>query len=161
MTQPSFLEPQPPERHSSFGGGGFVSRFLDAQNKVYPQVLHELRAGQKRTHWMWFIFPQLAGLGRSPTAQHFAIGSIDEAAAYLAHPILGGRLHECTQAVLLHAPGAAAPRSLQQIFGAPDDRKFYSSMTLFHRADPDDALCSEALQRFFAGREDQGTLDLL
>ena len=141
--------------------GALVARFLDAQNHVYPDALHELRAGQKRTHWMWFIFPQVAGLGRTATSRHFAIQDLDEAEAYLSHPILGGRLRECTQAVLLHAPGGAAPRSLTQIFGTPDDLKFHSSMTLFHRADPDEPLFDRALRAFFRNREDRATLDLL
>lgn len=143
------------------GGSGFVGRFLDAQNAVYPQALGELRAGQKRSHWMWFIFPQIAGLGRSAMARRFAIEDIGEARAYLAHPILGGRLRECSRAVLLHAPDAAAPRSLRQIFGSPDDLKFHSSMTLFHRADPEDPVFEHALSAFFGNREDQATLDLL
>lgn len=132
----------------------FIAKFINAQNTIYPQALQELRAGTKRTHWMWFIFPQLAGLGRSATAQHYAIESIDQARAYLAHPVLGGRLRECTQAVLLHAPDGAAPRSLSQIFGSPDDLKFHSSMTLFHRAAPDDPLFGESLNAFFGDRED-------
>jgi uncharacterized protein (DUF1810 family) len=160
MTQYSFLQPEQPAARRSIGVG-FVGKFLDAQNKVYPQALHELRAGQKRTHWMWFIFPQIAGLGRTATARHFAIESLDEAEAYLGHPILRGRLRECTQAVLLHAPGGPAPRSLVQIFGTPDDLKFHSSITLFHRADPEDEVFNQALRQFFRGREDQATLGLL
>ena len=160
MAQHSFVQPDMPARRS-FGRGGFVGKFLDAQNKVYPQVLHELRAGQKRTHWMWFIFPQIAGLGRSATARHFAIEDIEQARAYLAHPILGARLRECSQAMLLHAPDAAAPRLLQQILGTPDDLKFHSSMTLFHRADADEPVFARALHSFFRGRGDQATLDLL
>ena len=138
--------------------GALVARFLDAQNHVYPDALHELRAGQKRTHWMWFIFPQIAGLGHSAMARHYALSGLDEARRYLAHPILGLRLRDCTAAVLLHAPGAAAPRSLSHIFGHPDDRKFGSSMTLFHRADPDEPLFRQALEAFFGGKEDQATL---
>jgi uncharacterized protein (DUF1810 family) len=141
--------------------GALVTRFLEAQNAVYPQVLQELRAGQKRTHWMWFVFPQIAGLGRSPTTQHYAIADLDEAQAYLAHPVLGARLRECTQAVLLHAPDAVAPRRLEQIFGSPDDLKFHSSMTLFHHAAPKDPLFATALAAFFNGQEDQGTLERL
>ena len=141
--------------------GGLIARFLDAQNQVYPDALHELRAGRKRGHWMWFIFPQITGLGHSAMAERFSIGDIEEARAYLAHPILGTRLHDCTSAVLLHAPGAAAPRSLSDIFGYPDDLKFHSSMTLFHRADPDEVLFTRALEAFFGGREDQATLDRL
>jgi uncharacterized protein (DUF1810 family) len=161
MAQQSFLEPGMPGPRRGFGGGRFVTRFLEAQNVVYPQVLHELRAGQKRTHWMWFIFPQIAGLGRTAISRHFAIEDMGEAEAYLAHPILGGRLRECTSAVLLHAPGGPAPRSLSQIFGAPDDLKFHSSMTLFHRADPDEPLFDRALRAFFRNREDAATLELL
>lgn len=145
----------------AFGGGSFIGKFLEAQNPVYPQVLQELRAGQKRTHWMWYIFPQLAGLGHSTTARHFAIHDLAQAKAYLAHPILGARLRECTGAVLLHGPGGAAPRNLSQIFGAPDDLKFHSSMTLFGRAAPEDPLFGNALDAFFGGEEDQGTLDRL
>ena len=145
----------------SFGGGSFIGKYLEAQNAVYPQALGELRAGRKRTHWMWFIFPQIAGLGRTATARHYAIEDIDQAEAYLAHPILAARLRECTQAVLLHGPGGVAPRSLSEIFGSPDDLKFHSSMTLFHRADGDDELFTRALRAFFRGREDQATVDLL
>lgn len=161
MAQQSFLQPGEPAPRRSFGGGSFVARFLEAQNVVYPQVLHELRAGQKRTHWMWFIFPQIAGLGRTAVARHFAIEDMAEAEAYLAHPILGGRLRECTQAVLLHAPGGPTPRSLDQIFGTPDDLKFHSSMTLFHRADPAEPLFERALRAFFRNREDAATLERL
>ena len=161
MAPQTFVQPGSAAPRYHFGGGSFVAKFLEAQNVVYPQVLHELRAGQKRTHWMWFIFPQIAGLGRTAVSRHFAIESLEEAEAYLAHPILGGRLRECTQAVLLHAPGAASSRSLQQIFGPPDDLKFHSSMTLFHRADPDEALFDRALRAFFRNREDPATLGLL
>lgn len=160
MAEFSFLHPSA-STSRGFGGGAFVAKFLEAQNAVYPQALGELRAGRKRTHWMWFIFPQIAGLGRTATSRHFAIEDLAEAEAYFAHPILGGRLRECTQAVLLHAPGAAATRSLRDIFGTPDDLKFHSSMTLFHRADPDEPLFNRALRQFFRGREDQATLDLL
>ena len=160
MAQPSFVPPESMPRRS-LGGGSFVAKFLEAQNAVYPQVLGELRAGRKRTHWMWFIFPQIAGLGRTAISRHFAIEDLDEAQAYLAHPILGRRLHECTRAVLLHAPDGVAPRSLRDLFGTPDDLKFHSSMTLFHRADPDDPLFNRALRQFFGGREDQATLNLL
>ena len=141
--------------------GALIAKFLDAQNHVYPDALHELRAGQKRTHWMWFIFPQIAGLGHSPMSRRYALSGLDEARRYLAHPILGLRLRDCTAAVLLHAPGAAAPRPLSHIFGHPDDMKFGSSMTLFHRADPDEPLFAQALDAFFDGREDDATLVLL
>ena len=163
MAHQSFMQPGTLTPRRSFGrsGGSFVAKFLEAQNVVYPQVLHELRAGQKRTHWMWFIFPQIAGLGRTAVSRHFAIEDLGEAEAYLAHPILGGRLRECTQAVLLHAPGGPAPRNLTQMFGTPDDLKFHSSMTLFHRADPDEPLFDRALRAFFRNREDPATLELL
>jgi uncharacterized protein (DUF1810 family) len=141
--------------------GADIARFIDAQNRVYPQVLHELRAGQKRTHWMWFIFPQLAGLGHSDMSRRFALSGLDAARAYWAHPITGQRLRECTEAVLLHAPDSAAPRTLDEIFGHPDDLKFGSSMTLFHRAQPHETLFTTALDAFFAGREDQATVSRL
>lgn len=137
------------------------THFLEAQNRVYPDVLTELRAGQKRTHWMWFIFPQIAGLGHSEMAQRFAIHDLAEARRYLADPVLGTRLRECTRAVLLHSPDSAAPRSLDHIFGSPDNRKFHSSMTLFARAAPDDPLFREALSAFFGGEEDPGTVSRL
>ena len=137
------------------------SHFLHAQNQVYPQVLTELRAGQKRTHWMWFIFPQIAGLGRSEMAQRFALKDLEEARLYLADTILGTRLRECTRAVLLPSPDSAAPRSLSHIFGSPDDLKFHSSMTLFRRAAPDVPLFREALTAFFGGEEDPGTVERL
>ncbi|WP_240231755.1 DUF1810 domain-containing protein [Devosia lacusdianchii] len=155
---PHLSTPSIPAHHLRPREGALVARFLDAQNQVYPDALHELRAGQKRGHWMWFIFPQIAGLGHSAMAERFALGDLDEARGYLGHPILCARLHECTEAVLLHAPDAAAPRSLMQLFGTPDDRKFHSSMTLFHRADPDEPLFARALEAFFGGREDEATL---
>ena len=133
-----------------------LARFVAAQEGVYPQALAELRAGIKRTHWMWFVFPQLAGLGSSAMAQRYAIGSLAEARAYLAHPLLGARLRECTAATLAHA-GASA----ETIFGPIDAIKLRSSMTLFALAgaagDPFDA----CLAAFFAGAEDSATLRLL
>jgi uncharacterized protein (DUF1810 family) len=138
-----------------------AARFLPPQDRVYPQVLGELRAGAKRTHWMWFVFPQLAGLGRSETAQYYALENLDQAQAYFAHPVLGARLRECTEAVLLHAPDGPAPRSLGTIFGTPDDLKFISSMTLFARAVPDEPLFAQALEHFNGGRADAATLRLL
>jgi uncharacterized protein (DUF1810 family) len=132
-----------------------LQRFLDAQEPVYEQVLSELRAGRKRTHWMWFIFPQVRGLGQSPMAQHFAISSLDEAKAYFAHPILGARLIECTKLVNEIEAG-----SVSAIFGYPDDLKFHSSMTLFTRAGVGQQKeFSEALRKYFGGREDQATLE--
>ena len=103
-----------------------LDRFVQAQDPVLAQVRAELWAGHKRTHWMWFVFPQLAGLGRSDTARYYALASLEEARAYLAHPLLGPRLIECTNLV-----NAVEGRSAHQIFGSPDDLKFHSSMTLF------------------------------
>ena len=133
-----------------------LQRFLDAQQSVYPQVHAELAAGQKRSHWMWFIFPQLRGLGSSPTAQRFAIAGRDEALAYLAHPTLGPRLRECTSLVLNH-PG----RSVDAIFGYPDDLKFHSSLTLFHAVAPSDPAFTLGLRSVFSGHPGQTTLKLL
>lgn len=134
-----------------------LDRFVTAQTGVYDLALAELRAGRKRTHWMWFVFPQLRGLGHSPTARHFGVASIGEARAYLAHPVLGLRLERATRAVL-----AGPDRSLTAIFGSPDDLKFRSSMTLFALASPGAAAyCEEALQRFCAGERDGATLALL
>ncbi len=134
-----------------------LARFLDAQESVYGQALAELQAGRKRSHWMWFIFPQLRGLGRSPTAAHFGIGSPAEAEAYLAQPLLGARLREATATVLGHRQ-----RSLHAIFGSPDDLKFCSCMTLFNRANglPQDIFLS-ALNDFCGGKEDAATVALL
>jgi uncharacterized protein (DUF1810 family) len=134
-----------------------LQRFVDAQAPVYPRVLAELRAGEKQTHWMWFVFPQIAGLGSSPMAQKFAIGSLAEAQAYLAHPVLGARLDECTRLVI-----AAAGRPIGDILGYPDDLKFRSSMTLFERAGmPKESVFSHALRAFFHGDPDARTLELL
>src|SRR5579884_3906715 len=133
-----------------------LRRFEDAQSGVYQTALAELRAGRKQTHWMWFVFPQLAGLGFSAMAQRYAIGSLDQARAYLAHPVLGQRLRACTQAVL-----AEEGRSAHEIFGGPDDLKFRSSMTLFAEAAPHEPLFWRALERFFGGEPDPRTLDLL
>ena len=133
-----------------------LNRFVQAQEGVYAAVLAELRAGRKTSHWMWFVFPQLDGLGRSQTARFFAVKSLAEARAYLAHPVLGKRLRECAAAVL-----NVAGRTASEIFGSPDDIKFRSSMTLFERAEPDCDLFSDALDRFFEGRRDRLTLKLL
>ncbi|HET9849829.1 MAG TPA: DUF1810 domain-containing protein [Candidatus Dormibacteraeota bacterium] len=134
-----------------------LERFVTAQASVWETVLHELKAGRKRSHWMWFIFPQLRGLGVSPTAQFYGIGSLAEARAYLAHPLLGPRLHLCTEAVL-----ATQGKSLHEIFGSPDDIKFRSSMTLFALASDDDgSLFRRALDAYCAGRVDDRTMDLL
>ena len=137
-----------------------LQRFVDAQAPVYAQVLTELRAGCKRTHWIWFIFPQLVGLGRSPTAQRYGIGGLDEARGYLNHPVLGPRLRECS-ALLLAVEG----RSAEQIFGYPDHLKVRSAMTLFARATADSAVFTAVLDKFYIdypdGREDPATLRLL
>jgi uncharacterized protein (DUF1810 family) len=133
-----------------------LGRFLSAQEDDYPQVLAELRAGQKRSHWIWFIFPQMKGLGYSSMSIHFGIGSLEEAAAYWRHPVLGPRLEECTGLVNL-----VEKRSIYEIFGSPDDMKFRSSMTLFSRAAPDVPVFAEALRKYFAGEPDTITLELL
>lgn len=133
-----------------------LQRFVDAQDLVYRSVISELRAGAKHSHWMWFVFPQVAGLGRSAMAEMYAIQSLDEAKAYLTHPLLGGRLKECTQ-LMLDVDG----KSARQILGNPDDLKFHSSMTLFAHADPNEPLFREALAKYFDGKEDAMTLELL
>jgi uncharacterized protein (DUF1810 family) len=134
-----------------------LQRFVEAQASVYATALAELRAGQKRSHWMWFVFPQLRGLGSSATATHYGIATLDEARAYLAHPLLGPRLRECTEAVL-----AVQGRSLHAIFGSPDDMKFGSSMTLFeHAVGGTGQPFRAALDRFCGSEADQRTLALL
>lgn len=133
-----------------------LQRFVDAQNPDYEQVCSELRAGHKRTHWIWFIFPQLKGLGRSETASYYGIASRQEAEAYLAHPILGPRLRECTRLV-----NAVEDRSIDQIFGYPDNLKFRSSMTLFASTATENQIFEDALQKYFAGEPDQRTVELL
>lgn len=149
-----------------------LARFITAQQGVYARVLAELSAGRKQSHWMWFVFPQLQGLGSSPTARHYAIGSLDEARAYLAHPLLGARLRECT-ATVNRLEGTTA----RALFGNPDDLKFRSCMTLFaHAAGESDAdrdsgpaspgpaaerPFTAALRGYFAGEEDPLTRDLL
>ncbi len=132
-----------------------LKRFVEAQDPVIDAVRAELAAGRKRTHWMWFVFPQIAGLGRSPMAQAYAISSLEEARAYLAHPVLGARLRECVRLV-----NAVRDRSAHDILGSPDDLKFRSCLTLFREAGggPD---FDAALARFFAREADQATLRLL
>lgn len=132
-----------------------LQRFVDAQAPVYPAVLAELRAGRKRSHWMWFVFPQLAGLGRSETARFYAIRSDEEARAYLGHEMLGPRLRECTAAAI--ASGARA----ETLFGYPDDVKFRSSMTLFDAAAPEERLFKDALDQLCGGEPDPATTTLL
>lgn len=134
-----------------------LQRFVDAQAPVYEQVRAELAAGHKRTHWMWFVFPQIQGLGRSAMAQRYAIASREEAAAYLAHPVLGARLRECS-AMVLSAHGPA----IDDILGPPDDLKFRSCMTLFDAVAPaGETLFAQCLQRFFGGVRDAATLERL
>jgi uncharacterized protein (DUF1810 family) len=133
-----------------------LQRFIDAQQPVFDAVRSELMAGHKRTHWMWFIFPQLRGLGRSHMAHHYGIASLGEASAYVQHPLLGSRLLECTRWV-----NQATGRSVAQIFGSPDDLKFHSSMTLFARATADNETFQTALRIFFGGQEDRLTLGKL
>jgi uncharacterized protein (DUF1810 family) len=132
-----------------------LKRFVDAQSPVYKRVVAELRQGRKQSHWMWFIFPQLAGLGHSAMAQRFAIASIEEAAAYLAHGILGPRLRECTALV-----NAVEGRRITEILGSPDDLKFCSSMTLFGAVSGETEFAS-AIAKFYGGKQDRRTLDLL
>jgi uncharacterized protein (DUF1810 family) len=133
-----------------------LQRFVDAQNGVYEQVCAELRQGQKRGHWIWFIFPQIQGLGSSATAAEYAISSREEAARYLEHPILGPRLIECTRLVTL-----VEGRPIRQIFPYPDYLKFRSSMTLFAHATAANAIFLQALQKYFGGEFDPLTLERL
>ncbi len=133
-----------------------LQRFLEAQNPVYGRVISELREGRKRTHWMWFIFPQIRGLGQSEISQRFSISSLYEAEAYFEHPILGPRLKECTRLV-----NAIEGRSIEDIFGYPDHLKFRSSMTLFAQAAPGEKVFNEALDKYSAGAPDELTLSRL
>ena len=133
-----------------------LQRFVNAQNPVYERVCAELRAGQKESHWMWFIFPQLRGLGHSALANAFGIASRQEAEAYLDHAVLGPRLRECTRLVNL-----VEGRSIRQILGYPDDLKFRSSMTLFASVASDDQVFHDALHKYFGGEPDQLTLERL
>ena len=132
-----------------------LERFLRAQEPVFRAVLDELARGRKQTHWMWFVFPQIAGLGFSAMSQRYAIGSRAEAKAYLVHPILGPRLVECTRLVL-----AVEGRTINAILGAPDDAKFRSSMTLFGTVS-DEPIFGQAIARYFAGAPDGATLEIL
>jgi uncharacterized protein (DUF1810 family) len=133
-----------------------LQRFVDAQSSEYEAVLAELRAGRKHSHWIWFIFPQLKGLGRSPTSEFYGIASLDEARAYLQHRTLGPRLLECTALV-----NQIEDRPIDEIFGFPDNLKFRSSMTLFARAAQDNAIFTSALEKYFSGQQDTRTIDLL
>jgi uncharacterized protein (DUF1810 family) len=133
-----------------------LDRFVQAQGPAYGAALTELRAGRKASHWMWYIFPQIEGLGFSPISQHFAITCLDEARAYLAHPVLGARLVECMEVV-----NAVQGRSAHEIFGTPDDLKLRSCLTLFAQAAPDKPVFAEALDKYFAGAPDPATLEKL
>ncbi len=134
-----------------------LNRFIQAQERIYGAVLAELKGGQKRTHWMWFIFPQIDGLGHSPTAKFYAIKSIEEARAYLKHPQLGLRLRECAEAIM-----AVEGRSASAIFGYPDDMKLRSSMTLFAAAaEEQHSVFDRVLEKYFRGERDSVTLNIL
>lgn len=133
-----------------------LDRFIDAQNCVYQQALSELSSGRKRSHWMWFIFPQISGLGTSPMAEKYAIRSADEAIAYLADPILGSRLVRCVEAML-----SVQGRSAQEILGSPDDLKFKSSMTLFSAVSNHGSPFHAAIDRFYDGQFDARTIQIL
>lgn len=130
-----------------------LRRFLQAQDGIYATALTELQSGRKRSHWMWFVFPQIEGLGSSPLAQRYAIGSAAEAEAYIRHPILGPRLVECAEAVL-----SVAGRSAHEIFGSPDDMKVKSCATLFAAVSPAGSVFERLLDRYFAGERDQATI---
>ena len=133
-----------------------LERFVEAQEPVIERVLAELRAGRKASHWMWFVFPQIRGLGHSPTAQRFAISSRAEAEAYLRHEVLGPRLRECTRLV-----NAVEGRRVEELFGYPDHLKFHSSMTLFAHAAADNQVFLDALRKYFGGEEDPLTVERL
>jgi uncharacterized protein (DUF1810 family) len=133
-----------------------LERFVEAQEPVIEQILAELRAARKTSHWMWFVFPQIRGLGHSPTAQHFAIASRGEAEAYLRHPVLGPRLRQCT-----HLVNATSRRSIEEIFGYPDHLKFRSCMTLFANVAADNQVFVDALSKYFGGEQDPLTLERL
>ncbi|WP_182867662.1 DUF1810 domain-containing protein [Stieleria mannarensis] len=133
-----------------------LARFLSAQESCYPQALAEVQHGEKRTHWMWFIFPQLRGLGSSPTARLYGISGIGEAEAYLAHPVLGPRLVECCEAAL-----SVQGRTATEIFGSPDDMKLCSCATLFAQVAGSASVYQRILDKYFGGRSDDRTLQLL
>jgi uncharacterized protein (DUF1810 family) len=133
-----------------------LRRFVDAQSSTYDQALSELGSGHKRSHWMWYVFPQYEGLGRSAMAQRYSIRSVAEAEAYLRHPILGPRLVECVEALL-----GLEGRSAHEIFGSPDDAKLKSSATLFSRVSPAGSVFHRILERYFAGEPDRRTVELI
>jgi uncharacterized protein (DUF1810 family) len=133
-----------------------LARFLEAQEHEYERAVSEIREGRKRSHWMWYVFPQFEGLGFSATSRHFAIKSKDEAAAYLAHPVLGPRLTECAEA-LLQLEG----RTAAEIFGSPDDMKLRSSATLFAMVSPAGSVFHRVIEKYFAGQKDERTVRLV
>lgn len=133
-----------------------LNRFVSAQDGVYDRVLAELRGGRKRSHWIWYVFPQIDGLGHSSTTKHYSIKSLEEARRYLDHPVLGKRLRECSEAVL-----EIQGRSVSEIFGYPDDLKLQSSMTLFEKAAGPDSVFERVLEQYFGGERDRNTLRLL
>jgi uncharacterized protein (DUF1810 family) len=133
-----------------------LQRFLEAQAGVYVHVCAELRAGRKKSHWMWFVFPQIRGLGNSPMAVRYAISGMEEARTYLGHVVLGPRLRECTGIVV-----GVQGRTVGEIFGYPDDLKFHSCMTLFARVEEGGGVFREALERYFGGELDRGTVSIL
>jgi len=133
-----------------------LQRFIEAQKRDYPSALAEITAGRKRSHWMWYVFPQYNGLGFSATSIHFAVKSLAEARAYLAHPVLGPRLHDCANTLLtVHG------RTAHEIFGSPDDLKLKSSMTLFEQVAPEGSVFAQVLDQYFAGERDRRTLELI
>lgn len=138
--------------HDPYG----LQRFIEAQEQNYDDAFSELQHGRKRTHWMWYIFPQIDGLGMSSTTKHFAIKSAEEARQYLAHPVLGKRLHECAEIVL-----ATTGRSAHDIFGSPDDMKLHSSMSLFAAVQGKESVFQQVLDKYFGGKDDQRTAGLL
>ncbi len=133
-----------------------LQRFVDAQARDYPAALAEIRAGRKRSHWMWYVFPQFHGLGFSPTSIHYAIKSADEARVYLEHPVLGPRLRECADALL-----ALDGRDAHEVFGSPDDLKLRSSMTLFASVSADGSVFEQVIDQYYDGQRDQKTIELL
>ncbi|MDJ0392321.1 DUF1810 domain-containing protein [Rhodococcus sp. G-MC3] len=133
-----------------------LQRFVDAQDAVWPAVRKELKAGQKQTHWMWFVFPQLSGLGLSATAQHYGIADLTEAKLYLSHEVLGPRLQQAANLV-----DKIEGKTVSEIFGYPDDLKLHSSMTLFAEAGPGIAVFGRVLNKYFGAVPDERTLDLL
>ena len=133
-----------------------LDRFVQAQAAVYPQALAELAAGRKTSHWMWFVLPQLRGLGHSAMAHRYGLASLDEARAYWQHPVLGARLRECCEALL-----AVQGRTAREIMGSPDDRKLCSCLTVFERVDLDEGMFAELLEKYFGGCRDERTVGLI